>query len=136
MRCQIYWHLAILARELRPISDKARVRPPRKVGDVDKVEEAVEPLLTDIVGLFGSEKNIVCFVDDDAETTAQQIKQVVDLQQNLSTAIADYLDVVEGIDGGGTRRTKVRKDFVTAFRQLQDKLDLVLEELHEWGAGG
>ncbi len=133
----MYWHLSILASDLRPISDNVRVRPPRKTQEVEQVELAARPLLADIVGLFGSEQNIVYFVDDDdAGTNAQQIKQIVELQERLSTVIADYLDVVEGIDRGGARRTKVRQEFVAAFRRLQDKLDLVVGELQAWDFRG
>jgi len=79
----------------------------------------------------------ILFVDDDdAGTNAQQIKQIVELQERLSTVIADYLDVVEGIDRGGARRTKVRQEFVAAFRRLQDKLDLVVGELQAWDFRG
>ena len=132
-RSLVYWHLTLLASILRPISDGVRISPPRKIEDVERVERAIRPILTDIVGLFGADQNIVYFVDDDdAYTTTEQIKQVVELQESLSASIADYLDVVEGIDRGGTRRSKVRKEFMAAFRQLQSKIDLIVEELQTW----
>ena len=133
VRSLVYSHLSLLASTLRPTSDGVRIRPPRKIADVEQIELAIRPILTDIVGLFGSDQNIVYFVDDDdAYTTTEQIKQVVELQENLSATIADYLDVVEGIDRGGARRSKVRKEFMAAFRQLQSKIDLIVEELQAW----
>jgi len=133
VRSLVYWHLSLLASTLRPISDGVRIRLPRKTEDVEQVERAIRPILADIVGLFGSEQNIVYFVDDDdAYTTTEQIKQMVELQETLSATIADYLDVVEGIDRGGARRSKVRKEFMAAFRQLQNKIDLIVEELQAW----
>jgi hypothetical protein len=133
VRSLVYWHLTLLASILRPISDGVRISPPRKIEDVERVERATRPILADIVGLFGVEQNIMYFVDDDdAYTTTEQIKQVVELQESLSASMADYLDVVEGIDRGGTRRSKVRKEFMTTFRQLQNKIDLIVEELQTW----
>jgi hypothetical protein len=128
----VYWHFSLLASTLRPISDSVRIRVPRKIEDVEQIELAVRPLIADIVGLFGSERNIVYFVDDDTFTATEQIKQIVGLQENLSAAIADYLDVVEEIDRGGARRSKVRKDFMAAFRRLQGKIDLIVDELQAW----
>lgn len=133
IRSLVYWHLWLLASLLRPISDSVRVILPRKAEDVDKVELAVRPILTKIVALFGFEQNIVYFIDDDdSYTTAEQIRQIVELQEHLSVTIADYLDVAEGIDKSGPRKSKVRKEFIAAFRQLQDKIDMVVGELWEW----
>lgn len=137
IRSLVYWHFSLLASTLRPISDGVRILVPRKIEEVELVALAVRPIIADIVGLFGPVQNIVYFVDDDdAGTTTEQVKQVVELQENLSATIADYLDVIEEIDRGGARRTKVRKEFVAAFRQLQSKIDLIVEELEAWRSQG
>jgi hypothetical protein len=136
VRSQVYLHLSILASSLRPISDGVRIKLPRKPEEVEQVGLDVRPILANIVVLFGSEQNIVHFIDDDARTNTQQIKQIVELQESLNIAIANYLDVVEGIDRGGARRSNVRREFLDAFRQLQGKLDAVVRELQAWDIRG
>jgi hypothetical protein len=136
VRSQVYLHLSILASSLKPISDGVRIKLPRKPEEVEQVGLDVRPILANIVGLFGFEQNIVHFVDDDARTNTQQIKQIVELQESLNIAIANYLDVVEGIDRGGARRSNVRREFLDAFRQLQGKLDAVVGELRAWDIRG
>jgi hypothetical protein len=131
IRSMVYRHLLLIASILRPITNEVLAHPARTSTQLNEVEIAIRPIIDSIVGLFGSEQNIVYFVDDDeAYINTEQIRQLCELQENLSAAIADYLDVIE--DRGGAWRSKVRRAFMSAFRQLQGKVDLIVEELQAW----
>jgi hypothetical protein len=133
IRAKVYRHLSLMASALKPISDGVRAHPPRTDQELDLVEREIRPIVADIVTLFAPEQNLVYFIDDDeAYTTTEQVKQLAELQEDLSATIADYLDVLEGIDRGGARRSKVRRDFMAAFRRVQSKIDLIVEELLAW----
>ena len=132
-RSVVYRYLDFLSEELRPISDSVRVSPPRTPRELGEVVRKVNPLSVDLVALFGHTSNVMDLVDDDENSSnSTQIVQLMDLHEQLVGAVADYSDVLEGIDRSGARRSKVRKDFIAAFRQLQNKLEAIVEGLEDW----
>jgi hypothetical protein len=132
-RSKVYWYLDFLREELRPISDGVRVSPPRTRPELGEVEQKVNPLSVDLIALFGHARNVMDLVDDDESgANSTQIVQLMDLHEQLVGAVADYSDVLEGIVGGSTNRSKARNKFIAAFRQLQNKLEAIVEGLEDW----
>lgn len=133
-RWKVYWYLDFLLQELKPISHGVRVSLPRTPLELDEIAQKVNPLSVDLIALFGHEPNLIDLVDDDeGGFNGIQIGQLMDLHEQLVGAFDDYSDVVEGIDRGGSHRSKVRKDFIAAFRQLQNKLEAIVKGLEDWG---
>jgi methyl-accepting chemotaxis protein len=133
VRSKVYWYLDFLREELRPISDGVRVSPPRTRLELDDVVQKINPLSVDLVALFGHARNVMDLVDDDENSAnGTQIVQLMDLHEQLVGAVADYSDVLEEIVGGSTNRSKARNKFIAAFRQLQNKLEAIVEGLEDW----
>lgn len=132
-RSEVYWYLYFLSEELKPISDGVRVSPPRAPKELDKIKNKLDPLFVDLVVLFGHARNAFELVDDDISAfKSVQVEKLMDAQELLVGAIAGYSDVLEGIVGGSANRSKAREDFIAAFRQFQNKLELIVEGLEDW----
>ena len=132
-RSEVYWHLHLIAVLLKPTSDSVRVGPPRSETDLDDLQRSIRPILVDLVALFGHAPNVMDIVEDDEiGTNIEQIRQLMDLHEQLVAALADYADVIEGADRGSARRSSARKSLMSVFRQFQNKIEFIVEGLSNW----
>lgn len=131
-RSEVYWHLELLADELKTTSDRVRIALPETSEDFAEVRQAVTLIFADLVALFGHVPNIVELVDDEVGANTVQIQQLMDLQERLLTAMADYRDVVGGNERRGSRISTIRQEFVTAFRLFQNKIEAIVKGLEDW----
>jgi hypothetical protein len=129
-RSEIYWHLYLLAKELRPLSDGLRLSPPRNAGQLDEIWQKTIPLCGDLIDVFGHIPCIIDYVDDEFGTYTLQIRQLMELQVKLSVAVTNYFDVVDKADSA--RRSNVRENIVVSFIQFQQKIESIVAGIIEW----